>query len=92
MTRSPIKLDRKREQIALERPVRSKWENVRVIHNFVEEKNNKESLDITHLKICPSFFELIEGVNVGWVMSVFLTMRCFPILNDAIFCLRFFNF
>ena len=55
MTRSPIKLDRKIEQIALEMSVRSKWENVRVIHNFVEEKNNKESLDITHLKNVPVF-------------------------------------
>ena len=29
---------------------------------------------------------------LGWAMSVFLPMQCFPIHYDAVFCTMFFNF
>ena len=59
--------------------------------NSKRTKNEKVSPNLLGCKILENCIFIRCCVGVGDA-CFFLTMRCFPILNDAIFCSMFFNF
>ena len=79
------------------------WLKLKVCKRYFNSSNQRYFCVVLHNQTHPSFLYKTllfqTWARLGWWVVTrggrclfFLTMRCFPILNDAIFCSMFFNF